>query len=339
MNSCARFLLAAASLLILQSAVMAQSSVRPDIKLTEQAVGWAGGFEDKKDISVGGVAFGDFFYHGIHLHSDSAVAWATWRVPSGYGTFQFYFGCSDGYSEPIQKYPSDVLQVFLDGQLYRTYEAFPKQRPLKISIPVTGVSTIKVEMKGRPRRAIVAEPRLLATATGSAPTTTSSSAPMVNNYQTANTSDAAPPAVDPKDLDRLASTLWKKADANSSLKDRVASGQIALATFLLVGIGSKDVAVNVTEDLSTSMIDAGFRLVERGQLDSVMKELKVQNTGLMDPKTIQRIGQLSGCDLIVVGSISDRGQFLVVNCRMLETETGKSLIAGQVEMRKTTLNR
>jgi len=141
-------------------------------------------------------------------------------------------------------------------------------------------------------------------------------------------------AVDPKDLDTLAASLRTEVDADAALRTRVDEGQMALMTFILVDIPSQSVATNVAEDLSTAMIKNKFHLVERGQLDNVLKELKIQDTGLIDPSTAKEIGNLTGCDLILVGSISDRGQFVVINARLLETETGKALIAERVEMRK-----
>jgi len=145
-------------------------------------------------------------------------------------------------------------------------------------------------------------------------------------------------AVDPKDLDTLAASIRTSVDADPDTKTRVEEGQMALMTFILLDIDSPTVASNVAEDLSTAMIKNKFHLVERGQLDKVLKELKIQDTGLIDPSTAKEIGNLTGCDLILVGSISDRGQFVVINARLLETETGKALIAERVEMRKITIS-
>ena len=151
--------------------------------------------------------------------------------------------------------------------------------------------------------------------------------------------EPAPFAVDPKDLDSLAADLRKAAEDTPEAKERVAKGKIAIATFDLVGVPSYDVAKNVAEDLATAMIEQKFRLVERGQLDKVLKELKVQNSGLIDPKTAKQIGTMTGCSLILVGSISDRGQSVVVNARLMDTETGESVVARRVEMKKVTIVR
>lgn len=150
---------------------------------------------------------------------------------------------------------------------------------------------------------------------------------------------AAPFAVDPRDLDKLAEGLRRKVDADPVVHERVERGYIAVATFSLIDIASSAVAKNVAEDLYTAMINDKFSLGERGQLDKVLQELKIHDTGLIDAKTAQRIGYQTGCDIILLGSISDRGQFVVINARLMETATGKSLVAERVEMRKIPIER
>ena len=144
--------------------------------------------------------------------------------------------------------------------------------------------------------------------------------------------------VDPNDLDKLAGALRKRVDANAGLKTRIDQGNIALMTFELISVPSKTVAKDVAENLSTSMINASFSLVERGQLDKAIQELKLQETGLIDPTTAQKLGKMAGCDFIVVGSISDQDTFVVINARILETATGKAVAAERVELRKIKRN-
>jgi len=145
--------------------------------------------------------------------------------------------------------------------------------------------------------------------------------------------------VDPNDLDKLAAALRKRVDAKPELMAKLANANIAVMTFDLVDIPSASVAKNVAEDLSTSLINTDFQLVERGQLDKVLKELKIQDSALIDQATAQKIGQMTGCTFILVGSVSDRGQFLVINARFLETATGKAIAAERVECRKNEIKR
>lgn len=149
----------------------------------------------------------------------------------------------------------------------------------------------------------------------------------------------APFAVDPRDVDRLASQLARECQRNEQAKRRMQEGAVAIATFDLVDIPSPSVARNVAEDLYTSMTQAGFQLIERGQLDKVMKELRLQTTDAIDSAQAQRLGNLTGASLILVGSISDRGSFVVINVRLLETSTGTAVAATRVEMRKVKIER
>ncbi len=338
MNSCTRFLLATASLFILQSAVLAQSSVKADINLMEKVVSYYGTKEAHYDISAGGMAFNDYFMN-INC-APPKEGFITWRVIPGYNRFTCYVGCDDGSSYDYRKeFPSDTIELFLDGTLYRSYEVFPNQRAIKVDVPVSEVRSIKMTVKGAPSRGIIAEPRLTAGSGGQAAVVPESQAPLVTNYPSGNSMIAAPFAVSSKDMNELAQKVRKTVESNPALQARIDRSQIALASFDLIDINSKSVAKMVVEDLSTAMIKAGFRLVERGQLETVLKELKIQNTGAMDPRTVQRVGVLSGCDVVMVGSISDRGQYIVINCRLLETATAKGLAAEQQEMPKVTLNR
>jgi TolB-like protein len=163
--------------------------------------------------------------------------------------------------------------------------------------------------------------------------------PETSSKEAPSPSESAPFVVDPNDLDKLASQLAENCANHPIAKEIMKKGNIAIATFDLIDISSPSVAKNAVEDLSTSMINKGFQLVERGQLDKVLKELKIQSSGAIDPKTAQEIGKLTGADLILVGSISDRGNFVVINARLLETKTGKAIVASRVEMRKIPIKR
>jgi TolB-like protein len=150
---------------------------------------------------------------------------------------------------------------------------------------------------------------------------------------------AAPFVVDPGDIEKLATALRKRVEAKAELKEKVATGFIAVMTFNLIDIPSPSIAQNIAEDFSTKLINAEFQLVERGQLDKALKELKIHDSALVDQATAKKLGQLTGCTYILVGSVSDRGQFIVINARILETATGKALVAESVECRKIPIQR
>lgn len=145
--------------------------------------------------------------------------------------------------------------------------------------------------------------------------------------------------VEPGTLDRLAADLRRAVDADPAVRARMAGSRVGMSTFELIGGGSRSVAKNAAEDLHTAMIRSGFALVERGQLDAVLRELKIQDTALVDPATAQKIGRLAGCDVLLLGSISDRRDRLVINARLIETATGRSLAADRLEITRPEIDR
>jgi len=118
------------------------------------------------------------------------------------------------------------------------------------------------------------------------------------------------------------------------VKSKVEEGRVAVATFKPIGALPAQIAASVAADLCTAMINSEFELVERAQLDKVLGELKIQDTALVDPETAKRIGMQAGCDLMLLGEITDSDALVVINARLMETETGKSVVAGRVELRK-----
>lgn len=240
---------------------------------------------------------------------------------------------------------SAMFIVRVDGKDALDVRIVAPDAPRPFKIPVTGKA--RVLLVNYPNVISIINPRVVkgsstapsAGTGGDSSLQVPSAGGSSSGASLASSSTAASFAVDPNDLDKLAEGLRRAVDEDPAVRERLASGKIAIATFNLVDISSLSVAQNVAEDLATAMIEKKFRLVERGQLDKVLKELKVQNTGLIDPATALEIGRITGCSLILVGSISDRGGFVVVNARLLETATGDSVAAKRVEMRKIPILR
>ena len=92
---------------------------------------------------------------------------------------------------------------------------------------------------------------------------------------------------------------------------------------------------NIYESLSVALIQKGFQVVERSKLDQVLKEQKLATTGLIDLSTAQKIGQLAGGNVVLVGTVSDMGNLVAIRARMVDVEKGVALTAAEVTMDKT----
>lgn len=91
----------------------------------------------------------------------------------------------------------------------------------------------------------------------------------------------------------------------------------------------------VAEDLVTNLVQLGnFSVVERQLLHKVLGELKIEQTGAIDPATAKQVGKLAGVDSIITGSITDLATFIAVNCRLIDTSTGEVFGAAKVTFAK-----
>ena len=87
--------------------------------------------------------------------------------------------------------------------------------------------------------------------------------------------------------------------------------------------------------LVTTMSNKVLSVVERAQLKTVLDELKLQYSGLVDRNSQKEIGKKLGADTILLGTISDGGESITISGRMVDIETGNLITAAEVTLAKT----
>jgi len=91
----------------------------------------------------------------------------------------------------------------------------------------------------------------------------------------------------------------------------------------------------LAEELTTNLfMTEKFKIVERNLLKQVLNELKLSQTGVVDPSSAKELGKMAGVDAIVTGTTADLGSYVAVNCRLIETETGEVFAAAKAKIRK-----
>ena len=75
------------------------------------------------------------------------------------------------------------------------------------------------------------------------------------------------------------------------------------------------------EDLTSSDT---LQIVERENLEEVLKEQKLQFTGLMDDKNALEAGRLLGASYMLKGGFVFLGQDIFINITLIEVETGRT---------------
>jgi len=91
----------------------------------------------------------------------------------------------------------------------------------------------------------------------------------------------------------------------------------------------------ISEELVTDLFTiGGLSIVERSMLDKLLGEIRLSQTGLIDPDTAKRLGKIAGVDAIVTGTITDLQSYVALNCRLIDAQTGNIFSAAQTKIVK-----
>ncbi len=86
----------------------------------------------------------------------------------------------------------------------------------------------------------------------------------------------------------------------------------------------------VTELFKTNTVE----IVERANLDQLLGEIKLGQSGVIDPETARHVGRIAGVDAIVTGTITVLESYVSLNCRLVDTESGRVFGAAQARIVK-----
>jgi TolB-like protein len=93
----------------------------------------------------------------------------------------------------------------------------------------------------------------------------------------------------------------------------------------------------IAEEFSVALAGAGkgFEVVDRTHLKTILKEHKLAITGVIDPTTAKKLGQVAGVDALVTGSITPFGDSVRISVKLLDTATAKVIGASSGDIAKT----
>ena len=122
----------------------------------------------------------------------------------------------------------------------------------------------------------------------------------------------------------FASNLFSQQNSNT-----------AIAVSDLIGQGVNQTEANVvTEQLRAELHKTGhFRIIERSQMQEILKEQGFQQTGCTSDACAVQVGQLLGVRDIVVGTIGIAGSYTMLTVRIIDVQTGEVIVD---ETEKTT---
>ena len=93
---------------------------------------------------------------------------------------------------------------------------------------------------------------------------------------------------------------------------------------------TKQEAEILTDRLISNLISIDkYQVVERTNMDKILKEQKFQSSGCTDSECAVEIGQLLNTDFIVIGSVSKFGSMYSLDSRLIDVAQGKGLISAE----------
>ena len=98
-----------------------------------------------------------------------------------------------------------------------------------------------------------------------------------------------------------------------------------IAVIEFEGLDISQVAAKaLTNELESYLSNMGiYRVVERGQMENILQEQGLQQTGCISSECAVEVGQALGAQLLVSGSISKIGTIYSIAAKILDVETGE----------------
>jgi TolB-like protein len=104
---------------------------------------------------------------------------------------------------------------------------------------------------------------------------------------------------------------------------------IAVLDLEQIGLTPQEATI-LTQRLTTELIFLDkYQIVERINMDKILKEQKFQKSGCTDSECAVEIGQLLNTDYIVIGNVSKFGSTWTLDARLIDVGLGKGVISAK----------
>ncbi len=119
-----------------------------------------------------------------------------------------------------------------------------------------------------------------------------------------------------------------KIQRNQDIKIYIPKKTIAIMDFSLIGMQDSNIEKFTLEDMTTKLVQSGqYIVVERTKLDTILKEQKLADSGLLNEQAASKVGKLVAADIVLTGTFAKQGKKWNVNIRLIDVSTGIILSA------------
>jgi hypothetical protein len=133
--------------------------------------------------------------------------------------------------------------------------------------------------------------------------------------------------------DRSGATVTKTAKVVRKVEEVEQIGArlaVAVLPFAYKG-GPSDAYGGAFEAMVDAVVNQGrFKVVSRDQLESILRELKLSGSGLVDPANALKVGKLVAAEAIVVATVNESPKAVEVYAQLINTETSTVLASKDI---------
>lgn len=138
-----------------------------------------------------------------------------------------------------------------------------------------------------------------------------------------------------KEFDEVIKTLSFRLKEKYSVKEKKVM-RIAVLPFVNDDGKKSKLGVTVANTLQEFMFaPEKYVLLERERVDSLIEEFSFNNSGYVENVSYEKLGNLLGADVVVLGTISHANSQIKINSRIVELQTGSILSIAHVNMNET----
>jgi TolB-like protein len=128
--------------------------------------------------------------------------------------------------------------------------------------------------------------------------------------------------------------------ASATLADSIAKAgrkSVAVVDFTDLQGNVTELGRFVAEQISVALAASGkpFEVVERTHLKALLKEHRLADSGVIDPQTARKLGQIAGVEALVTGTLTPFGDSVNLSVKALDAATARLLGAASADIPKT----
>ena len=93
----------------------------------------------------------------------------------------------------------------------------------------------------------------------------------------------------------------------------------------------KFLSKSIPDAIESSITDMkGLRVVERRQLSSVLDEIALSQSGIVNRNDVRKVGRVSGAEILVIGTVAGNSRNVIVTLKAVQVKNGRILYGKQL---------